>query len=249
MNNSDGARLTGKVAIITGGARGQGEAEARLFASHGAQVVVTDVLAEQGQAVAESLGDQAIFVQHDVSSEEGWANVIEQTLHRFGRVDVLINNAAISKPLKLEDTTTATYRQIIDINQVGVFLGMRAVLQPMKQAGGGVIINVASVAGLQGTSTLFAYTASKWAVRGMSKSAALELARYNIRVNVINPGVIDTLINHDNPDKMNQVLVQTTPLRRMGDPIEIAEAALFIASDAARFATGADFTIDGGMSI
>jgi len=249
MNNSDGARLTGKVAIITGGARGQGEAEARLFASHGAQVVVTDVLAEQGQAVAESLGDQAIFVQHDVSSEEGWANVIEQTLHRFGRVDVLINNAAISKPLKLEDTTTATYRQIIDINQVGVFLGMRAVLQPMKQAGGGVIINVASVAGLQGTSTLFAYTASKWAVRGMSKSAALELARYNIRVNVINPGVIDTPINHDNPEKMNQVLVQTTPLRRMGDPIEIAEAALFIASDAARFATGADFTIDGGMSI
>jgi 3alpha(or 20beta)-hydroxysteroid dehydrogenase len=249
MNDSDGARLTGKVAIITGGARGQGEAEARLFASHGAQVVVTDVLAEQGQAVAESLGDQAIFVQHDVSSEEGWANVIEQTLHRFGRVDVLINNAAISKPLKLEDTTTATYRQIIDINQVGVFLGMRAVLQPMKQAGGGVIINVASVAGLQGTSTLFAYTASKWAVRGMSKSAALELARYNIRVNVINPGVIDTPINHDNPDKMNQVLVQTTPLRRMGDPIEIAEAALFIASDAARFATGADFTIDGGMSI
>jgi len=249
MNNSDGARLTGKVAIITGGARGQGEAEARLFASHGAQVVVTDVLAEQGQAVAESLGDQAIFVQHDVSSEEGWADVIDHTLHRFGRVDVLINNAAISKPLKLEDTTTATYRQIIDINQVGVFLGMRAVLQPMKQAGGGVIINVASVAGLQGTSTLFAYTASKWAVRGMSKSAALELARYNIRVNVINPGVIDTLINHDNPDKMNQVLVQTTPLRRMGDPIEIAEAALFIASDAARFATGADFTIDGGMSI
>jgi 3alpha(or 20beta)-hydroxysteroid dehydrogenase len=249
MNDSGGARLTGKVAIITGGARGQGEAEARLFASHGAQVVVTDVLAEQGQAVAESLGDQAIFVQHDVSSEKGWADVIDHTLHRFGRVDVLINNAAISKPLKLEDTTTATFRQIIDINQVGVFLGMRAVLQPMKQAGGGVIINVASVAGLQGTSTLFAYTASKWAVRGMSKSAALELARYNIRVNVINPGVIDTPINHDNPDKMNQVLVQTTPLRRMGDPIEIAEAALFIASDAARFATGADFTIDGGMSI
>jgi len=249
MNDLGEVRLAGKVAIITGGARGQGEAEARLFASHGAQVVVTDVLAEQGQAVAESLGDQAIFVLHDVSSEADWADVIEHTLHRFGRVDVLINNAAISKPLKLEDTTTATYRQIIDVNQVGVFLGMRAVLGPMKQAGGGVIINVASVAGLQGTSTLFAYTASKWAVRGMSKSAALELARYNIRVNVINPGVIDTPINHDNPDRMNQVLVQTTPLRRMGDPLEIAEAALFIASDAARFATGADFTIDGGMSI
>jgi 3alpha(or 20beta)-hydroxysteroid dehydrogenase len=119
----------------------------------------------------------------------------------------------------------------------------------MKRAGGGSIINVASVAGLQGTSTLFAYTASKWAVRGMSKSAALELARYNIRVNVINPGVIDTPINDANPEKMNQVLVQTTPMRRMGDPDEIAEAVLFIASDAASFATGADFTIDGGMSI
>jgi 3alpha(or 20beta)-hydroxysteroid dehydrogenase len=126
---------------------------------------------------------------------------------------------------------------------------MRAVLEPMKRAGGGSIINVGSVAALQGTSTLFAYTASKWAVRGMSKSAALELARYNIRVNAIHPGVIDTPINHDNPEKMNQVLVQSTPMRRMGQPAEIAEAVLFVASDRAGFATGADFTIDGGMSI
>jgi 3alpha(or 20beta)-hydroxysteroid dehydrogenase len=242
-------RLDGKVAIITGAARGQGAAEARLLAANGASVVLTDILAEQGEAVAADIGDAARFVEHDVASEAGWTKVVETAISAFGSVDVLVNNAAISKPLKLEDTDLATYQQVIEVNQVGVFLGMRAVLEPMKRAGGGSIINVASVAGLQGTSTLFAYTASKWAVRGMSKSAALELARYNIRVNVINPGVIDTPINDANPEKMNQVLVQTTPMRRMGDPDEIAEAVLFIASDAASFATGADFTIDGGMSI
>jgi 3alpha(or 20beta)-hydroxysteroid dehydrogenase len=246
---NEARRLEGKVAIVTGAARGQGEAEARLMAANGAMVILTDVLAEQGRAVAADMGDSARFVEHDVASEEGWARVVETAVSAFGSVDVLVNNAAISRPLKLEDTDLATYQHVIDVNQVGVFLGMRAVLEPMKRAGGGAIINVASVAGLQGTSTLFAYTASKWAVRGMSKSAALELARYNIRVNVINPGVIDTPINHDNPDKMNQVLVKTTPMRRMGEPSEIAEAVLFVASDAASFATGADFTIDGGMSI
>ena len=246
---NEARRLEGKVAIVTGAARGQGEAEARLMAANGAMVILTDVLAEQGRAVAADMGDSARFVEHDVASEEGWARVVEAAVSAFGSVDVLVNNAAISRPLKLEDTDLATYQHVIDVNQVGVFLGMRAVLEPMKRAGGGAIINVASVAGLQGTSTLFAYTASKWAVRGMSKSAALELARYNIRVTVINPGVIDTPINHDNPDKMNQVLVKTTPMRRMGEPSEIAEAVLFVASDAASFATGADFTIDGGMSI
>ena len=246
---SEVRRLDGKVAIITGAARGQGEAEARLLAANGAKVILTDILTEQGQAVAAGIGDSARFVEHDVASEAGWARVVDTAVSTFGSVNVLVNNAAISRPLKLEDTDLPTYQHIIDVNQVGVFLGMRAVLEPMKRAGGGSIINVASVAGLQGTSTLFAYTASKWAVRGMSKSAALELARYNIRVNVINPGVIDTPINYDNPAKMNQVLVQTTPMRRMGEPSEIAEAVLFVASDASSFATGADFTIDGGMSI
>jgi len=242
-------RLADKVVVVTGAARGQGAAEARLLAAHGARVVLTDVLVDEGQAVAAEIGTAARFVAHDVASEADWTRVVETALSEFGAVDVLVNNAAISRPLKLEDTDLETYQEIIGVNQIGVFLGMRAVLEPMKRGGGGVIINVASVAGLQGTSTLFAYTASKWAVRGMSKSAALELARYNIRVNVINPGVIDTPINHANPDKMNQVLVQSTPLRRMGAPSEIAEAVLFIASDAASFATGADFTIDGGMSI
>jgi len=246
---SDTRILEGKVAIVTGAARGQGEAEARLFAEHGARVVLTDILTEQGQAVAADIGESACFVTHDVASEADWARVVETAVNTFGAVHILVNNAAISRPSKLESTDLATYQQIVGINQTGVFLGMRAVLEPMKRAGGGSIINVGSVAALQGTSTLFAYTASKWAVRGMSKSAALELARHNIRVNAIHPGVIDTPINHDNPEKMNQVLVQSTPMRRMGQPAEIAEAVLFVASDRAGFATGADFTIDGGMSI
>ena len=159
------------------------------------------------------------------------------------------NNAAISRPLKLEATEPDIYDLVYRVNQLSVYLGMRAVIEPMKQVGGGSIINISSVAGLQGTSTLFAYTATKWAVRGMSKSAALDLARYKIRVNTIFPGVIDTPINHGNPDRMNEVLVKTTPMRRMGEPSEIAEAVLFLASPRSSFVTGADFAIDGGMSI
>ncbi len=241
--------MDGRVAIITGAARGQGEAEARLLAEHGANVVLTDVLADLGQAAAADIGAQALFVPHDVSSAEGWQAVVAATLEAFGRVDVLVNNAAISRALKLEHTEPEVFDEIYRVNQLGVFLGMQAVLAPMKAVGGGSIINISSVAGLQGTSTLFAYTATKWAVRGMTKSAALELARYNIRVNAIFPGVIDTPINDDNPPGMNDVLVKTTPMRRMGEPREIAEAVLFLASSASSFATGADFAIDGGMSI
>jgi 3alpha(or 20beta)-hydroxysteroid dehydrogenase len=241
--------LDGRVAIITGAARGQGEAEARLLVANGARVVLTDVLAEQGRAVAAEIGEAARFITQDVSQPDGWQDVIDTTVREFGRIDVLVNNAAISRPLKLEDTDPETYDLIYRINQMSVYLGMRAVIEPMKQVGGGSIINISSVAGLQGTSTLFAYTATKWAVRGMSKSAALELARYKIRVNTIFPGVIDTPINHGNPDRMNEVLVKTTPMRRMGEPIEIAEAVLFLASPRSSFVTGADFAIDGGMSI
>jgi len=162
---------------------------------------------------------------------------------------VLVNNAAISRPLKLIDTEPEVFDQIYRVNQLGVFLGMRAVVPAMRAVGGGSIINIASVAGMRGTSTLFAYTSTKWAVRGMTKSAALELARYNIRVNVICPGVIDTPMNDANPAHMNEVLVKTTPMRRMGEPAEIAQAVLFLASPQSSFATGAELAIDGGMSI
>jgi 3alpha(or 20beta)-hydroxysteroid dehydrogenase len=241
--------LDGRVAIITGAARGQGEAEARLLAANGARIVLTDVLSEQGAAVAADIGDAALFLTQDVSSTEGWQEVVSATLDTFGRIDVLVNNAAISRPLKLEATEPEVFDLVYRVNQLSVYLGMRAVIEPMKAIGGGSIINISSVAGLKGTNSLFAYTATKWAMRGMSKSAALELARYKIRVNTVFPGVIDTPINYDNPPGMNEVLVKTTPMRRMGIPNEIAEAVLFLASPRSSFVTGADFAIDGGMSI
>ena len=241
--------LDGFVAIITGAARGQGEAEARLFAAEGAKVVLTDVLTTEGEAVAADIGLAARFMAHDVSSEAGWQGVVANTLEAFGRIDILINNAAISRPAKLEATTPQLFDDIYRVNQLGVFLGMRAVLDAMKSVGGGSIINIASVAGVKGTSTLFAYATTKWAVRGMTKAAALELARYKIRVNAIIPGVIDTPILQTNPQKMNDVLIATTPLRRLGRVEEIAAAALYLASPSVGFVTGTDLTVDGGMSL
>jgi 3alpha(or 20beta)-hydroxysteroid dehydrogenase len=242
-------RLDGLTAIVTGAARGQGEAEARLFAREGAKVVLTDILAEDGARVAADIGPAARFVAHDVSSPDGWTLVIAAAREAFGRIDILVNNAAIVRPLRLEDTDPELYERLFRVNQLGVYLGMRAVIEPMKAAGGGSIINIASVAGLKGAASLFAYASTKWAVRGMSKAAALELARYGIRVNTICPGVIDTPMNDGNSARMMEALVKTTPLRRMGEPWEIAEAAVYLASPAAGFVTGADLTVDGGMAV
>ena len=236
-------------AIVTGAAGAMGEQEARMLAERGANVVLTDVRADEGTAIADDIGKSAVFVPHDVSSESGWNSVIETALSTFGSVNVLVNNAAISKAIKLIDTDVDTFDLFYRINQLGVYLGMKSVVEPMKAAGGGSIINISSVAGLRGASTLFAYSASKWAVRGMTQSAALELARFKIRVNAVFPGVIDTPMNAPNPPGMNDVLVKTTPLRRMGESREVAEAVLFLASPEASFATGAELAIDGGMSI
>lgn len=211
--------------------------------------MLTDVRADEGTAIADDIGKSAVFVPHDVSSESGWNTVIETALSAFGSVNVLVNNAAISKAIKLIDTDVDTFDLFYRINQLGVYLGMKSVVEPMKAVGGGSIINISSVAGLRGASTLFAYSASKWAVRGMTQSAALELARFKIRVNAVFPGVIDTPMNAPNPPGMNDVLVKTTPLRRMGESREVAEAVLFLASPEASFATGAELAIDGGMSI
>jgi 3alpha(or 20beta)-hydroxysteroid dehydrogenase len=241
--------ISGLTAIVTGAAGAMGEQEARMFAERGANVVLTDVRADEGTAIADDIGNAAVFVPHDVSSESGWNTVIETALSAFGSVNVLVNNAAISKAIKLIDTDVDTFDLFYRINQLGVYLGMKSVVEPMKAAGGGSIINISSVAGLRGASTLFAYSASKWAVRGMTQSAALELARFKIRVNAVFPGVIDTPMNAPNPPGMNDVLVKTTPLRRMGESHEVAEAVLFLASPEAGFATGAELAIDGGMSI
>ncbi len=241
--------FSGLTAIVTGAAGAMGEQEARMFAERGANVVLTDVRADEGTAIADDIGKSAVFVPHDVSSESGWNTVIETALSAFGSVNVLVNNAAISKAIKLIDTDVDTFDLFYRINQLGVYLGMKSVVEPMKAAGGGSIINISSVAGLRGASTLFAYSASKWAVRGMTQSAALELARFKIRVNAVFPGVIDTPMYAPNPPGMNDVLVKTTPLRRMGVSHEVAEAVLFLASPEASFATGAELAIDGGMSI
>jgi 3alpha(or 20beta)-hydroxysteroid dehydrogenase len=241
--------LDGMVAIITGAARGQGEAEARLLTKHGARVVLTDIRTELGSAVAADIGPSALFVAHDVSSPDGWDAVIAAATQAFGRIDILVNNAAIAPPLRLDATEPEVFDEVYRVNQFGVYLGMRAVLEPMRAAGGGSIVNISSVAGLKGASSLFAYSATKWAVRGMTQSAALELARYKIRVNAIFPGIIDTPINEALPPKMSETLIRTTPMRRMGEPIEIAEAVLFLVSPAAGFVTGAELAIDGGMSI
>ena len=189
--------LTGKVAIITGAARGQGAAEARLFAELGAKVVMTDVLADEGNAVAASIGDSAIFVRHDVSNADDWNTVVEVATQEFGGVDVLVNNAAICAVVPLQEQDVAGFERMLQINLIGPFLGIKAVTGPMKAAGSGSIVNVASQAAVQGLAGYSAYGSSKWGLRGLTKVAAIELGPLGIRVNTVYPGMIDTpMIGH-----------------------------------------------------
>ncbi len=241
-------RLDGKVAIVTGGARGQGEAEVRLFAAEGAQVVVSDVLVEPGKALAASVGDAAVFLRHDVSREDDWEAAINLAVERFGGVDVLVNNAGILHNATIAKHTLADYERVVAVNQIGVFLGIRAVIDPMTQRGGGSIVNTSSGAGLRATKYSFAYAATKYAVTGMTAAAALELARNGIRVNSIHPGVIDTpMIASDDPEAMSRI-VRATPMRRAGQPEEIARVVLFLASDESSYMTGAHVIVDGGLT-
>ncbi|MEV0764366.1 glucose 1-dehydrogenase [Nocardia sp. NPDC050435] len=240
--------LTGKVALITGAARGQGEAEARLFVERGARVVLTDVLAEEGRAVAESLGAAAAFVTHDVSSAEDWASAVDTAVERFGGLDVLVNNAAIYTAKPLIDTGADELERILRINLVGSFLGIQAVVAPMTAAGGGSIVNISSQAGLQGLPGHAAYGASKWGLRGLTKTAALELGPAGIRVNSVHPGPIATpMIGHlglaTGPGSF-----PTLPLGRVGLPAEVGSLVAFLASDEAAFITGAELAIDGGLA-
>jgi 3alpha(or 20beta)-hydroxysteroid dehydrogenase len=242
-------RLDGKVAIVTGGARGQGGAEATLFRAEGAEVVVTDVLLDEGEVLAKEIG--ATFIAHDVRSEEEWAEVVRETTERHGRIDVLVNNAGIFERAKLVDTDLATYRRITDVNQVGVFLGMKAVAPVMIEQGSGSIVNISSVAGLRAAAGGFAYGASKFAVTGMTKSAAIELARHGVRVNSIHPGMIETdmitQVTGGNAER-HERFARSVPLRRPADPSEVARLALFLASDDSSYCTGSEFVVDGGMT-
>ena len=240
-------RLDGRVALISGAAspRGQGAAEARLFAAEGASVVLTDVSDEEGAATGASIGERAAYRHLDVTSEAGWAETVAWTLERHGRLDVLVNNAGIWFGKGLDETSLDDYRRVVEINQVGVFLGLRAVVPVMKAAGSGSIVNISSLAGLRGTNMPLAYAATKWAVRGMSRAAAAELAPHEIRVNAVFPGYVDTGMI----DAGHEEIAQRVPLgRRLASPEEIAETVLFLASDAARYVTGAELVVDGAVT-
>ena len=235
-------RLEGKVAVITGGARGQGAAEAEMFRDEGAAVVITDVLDVEGGRTAGALGVE--FLHNDVSSTEAWDVVVEDVISHHGRIDVLVNNAGILRGARLVNTSDEDWDQTIAINQTGVFYGMRAVAPQMIEQGSGSIVNISSVAGLEGTFASMAYGATKWAVRGMSKIAALELGRHNIRVNSIHPGLINTdMTSGFDKDRM----VRAIPLGREAEPSEVAAVALFLASDDSSYCSGQEFTVDGGM--
>jgi len=241
-------KLDGRVALITGGARGQGEAEARLFASEGARVVIADVLAEPGEKLAAELGTGARFEPLDVTKPEAWARVVDGIAAREGRLDVLLNNAGIFRGGFIQSMPLADYRAVVEVNQVGCFLGMQACYPLMKRSGGGSIVNIASVAGKKGVPGAVAYGASKWAILGMTKTAALEFGRANVRVNAICPGSILTpmIAPEAFPNVDQKGFWAGLPIPRPGEAIEVARVALFLASDDAVYVNGAELTIDGG---
>lgn len=241
--------LDGKVAVITGAGSGtgQGSAEARLFAKEGARVVVADLDSPTAHGVADELGEQGLFVPLDVTDHESWATLVTQTQNVFGQVDILVNNAGVWLDKGILETSPAEYRRVTEVNQVGVFLGMAAVAPRMKASGGGSIVNVSSVAGLKGAGQPFAYAASKWAVRGMSRAAAAELTPHGIRVNAIFPGVIDTPMIGGGQEVLER-LASMIPLGRVGRPEEVANLALFLASDLSSYISGAEIAIDAGVT-
>ncbi len=239
-------RLAGKVALITGAARGQGAAEAKVFAAEGATVFLTDVLVTDGEHAAAAVGGR--FRRHDVTSETDWADVMTWVLAEAGRLDVLVNNAGIFRVVPLTKTTMDIWQQVMDVNATGVFLGMRAAAEPMMAQRSGSIINISSIAGMRGAGVAFAYGASKWAVRGMTKSAAQELSPFGIRVNSVHPGIIDTeMITELGPD-WRELTEPRIPLGRAATPFDVAKLVLWLASDDSDYCSGHEYLIDGAMT-
>ncbi|GHG29645.1 glucose 1-dehydrogenase [Streptomyces filamentosus] len=238
------ADLTGKVALVTGAARGIGAAQARLFAALGARVVLTDVLEEEGRLAARELGDSARFVRHDVTDEASWRAAAAVAADAFGRLDVLVNNAAIYTTSPIEDEDPARLDALLRVNLVGPFLGIRAVVPAMRAAGGGSIVNMSSQAGLQGIWGHGGYGAAKWGLRGLTKTAAIELGPDGIRVNSVHPGAIATGMTAH----LGTTAHPAAPLGRVGEPEEVARLVAFLASDDSSYLTGAELAVDGGAS-
>lgn len=245
-------RLDGKIAIITGGSQGMGEAHARLFVAAGARVVIADINAERGNALAADLGENAIFSRLDVGSEADWTATVALAEKSFGKVNVLVNNAGIIGPIaKAADLAEADYEKVCRINQTGVYLGMKAVIPSMLAAGQGSIVNISSISGIVaifGTPNL-AYAGSKFAVRGMTKQVAIEYAAQGIRVNSVHPGYIKTPMATEALDAESMKAAEAgVPIKRMAEPREVSDLVLFLASDESSFITGAEHIIDGGLT-
>ena len=243
------ARLAGKVAIVTGGARGMGEATVRLLVEEGAKVLIGDVLDAPGQALANELGENAAYIHLDVSKQSDWLAAVEQAA-QLGALSVLVNNAAILFQKTIVDTTEEDFLKIFRVNQLGVFLGMRSVFPSLKANGGGSIINVSSIDGLQSKNSLVAYSSTKWAVRGMTKAAAMEMGQFNIRVNSVHPGGIYTAMHGSDFMSLEDAnkFYQHHAIPRVGLPREVAALTAFLAADEATYSTGAEFIADGGWS-
>ena len=249
------ARLESEVAIVTGGARGLGRAIAEVYVAEGARVCIADVRIELAQRVAEALGDSAIALELDVTDEQSWNLAIDACEQAFGSVSVLVNNAGLAEGAAIDDTTLESYRRVTEVNQTGVFLGMKSVIPAMKRVGHGSIINMSSIDGLVGSPRIISYIASKWAVRGMTKAVAMEMGPYSIRVNSIHPGHVVTelgLRDGVDPSIITAMVEEHTarhaPMQRTGTPQEIAAMAVFLASNESSYCTGAEFVVDGGFT-
>jgi 3alpha(or 20beta)-hydroxysteroid dehydrogenase len=244
-------KFDGKVVFITGGARGMGASHARAFVKEGAKVVITDILIEEGRRLVSDLGENAQFYKHDVTVSSEWESIVEDVEKKFGEINILINNAGVSIMKPILEMTEEEYREVIDVNQVSVFLGMKAVIPSMLKTRDGSIINISSIAGFRGSNQgSVAYSASKFAVRGMTKAVALEVAAKGIRVNSINPGLILTpmTVKHGYEDIIDY-LCREIPIRRGGRPEEITKLVMFLASSDSSFSTGSEFIADGGQLV
>lgn len=240
-------RLNEKVAIITGGARGMGASHVRAFIKEGAKVMIADILEQEGKALANELGENVKFIKLDVTKRANWEEVVAETEKAFGPINVLVNNAGISMNRSIEETSEEDYRRILDINQVSVFLGMKSVIPSMKKGNGGSIVNISSINGLVGGA--IGYTDTKFAVRGMTKAAALELSRFGIRVNSVHPGVIETpMILQEDSKEAIQEFAKYIPSGRVAKPEEVSNLVVYLASDESSYSTGSEFVVDGGLT-